>query len=773
MAELIIDLSGQGGLANGYAGDSDMVTPQPNLIMTKAQGELASGNFNPHLRSGYLAPTTTASTSLTIDVTPVGNLNSVEYDIVNDDTYWGDSVNKIISGSSLIDTSLTSVASIGYEGKTYEELYDLQTYKINGEDRLFFVGKSIPFSTTAPIRLGVQSTASRYAASIVSIKPSGAVKPAVTFNDRHYNASSSTTVTEAITVPVGANQCLHVIAYALSDLVAGITFNGGALDFEYIVGGTASEPSVYYGTKVNPAQTTANVVVTWASSVTQRVVHIFVTDNTDQTTPALFGARVVEASNGSTVMSSPASPIDNNELTVVSIYSDGTISSSSLREETTRLHLVNQGFGSDYLAVTTSLVGLSVGHTSLPVVAATNFEATFLSAEATIGGFIQELKADFAFMRVADNGFAYIFSGNSVHKIDGNTTGGATGTVTKNVILFPDSFSITDAVDYRSRLYLAIQDYPVSVLTTTKKSFAGSCGIYIWNRISTQLSSADFIQLPGVREIKKIYSSPDGQLRLIVISNSGIVQLRQFGYNDSGGVVFNVLKDMGIGAFPQVSDGLAVAGDKSLWAANDGSVYCEKNGTVVRLFQIKEPGVTSDTTLDNIKTGASLYGSDTETSDSGYRANKQAFTFSYLDGATQYIKKIYPFDLKNGSNTAQAQAVGSVYSGVHLIPIASDVGSIRIYNAPTESAGTTVVATIKVYFNQSTTASMPTGMTKSISMNEAKRGYVDLKINKQYINAIQIEVEWSTAINLGGDTYLPSMAVITHEATTTKTPDNG
>ena len=241
-----------------------------------------------------------------------------------------------------------------------------------------------------------------------------------------------------------------------------------------------------------------------------------------------------------------------------------------------------------------------------------------------------------------------------------------------------------------------------------------------------------------------------------------------FGYNDSGGVVFPVVRTIGVGAYPQYPDGFSGAGDKVIWLANDGNLYCESNNAVNILHQVKAPGATTDLKANNIASGITFYGSGVETASSGYRSNKQGILLSYLDTATKYYKKIYPMDITTGSNGAQTPHQGDVYSGVMYIPITSVLRKVRVYNSPITGSGTDVIATVKLYFNQSTTA----GMTKSISKDEAKRGYVDFSINKPYIHAIQIEVEWATSEPLGADMYLPSIAVISHDETTTSSPDN-
>jgi hypothetical protein len=318
-------------------------------------------------------------------------------------------------------------------------------------------------------------------------------------------------------------------------------------------------------------------------------------------------------------------------------------------------------------------------------------------------------------------------------------------------------------------MYIAVHQYPVEVKTNETANFTGRAGIYIWNRVSVQLSSADFIELPGVREIKKIYASPDGQLKLLTINESGISELRQFGYNDSGGVVFPVVKELGLGAVPQFPDGLTLAGNKAVWLANNGSVFCEKGNAVTKLFEIKAQGNTTSGVLSNITASTILFGSDSESSDNGFRNNKQALTFSYKDGSNFLVRKIYPFDLKTGANGNQTPNQGDVYTGITYIPIKSIVRQIRIYNAPTQSATDTVIATVKIYFNQSSTP----GITKSISLKEAKRGYVDFSINQPYIQAIQFEIEWATGTPIGDDMYMPSVAVISTDEVPAKSPDNG
>lgn len=458
---------------------------------------------------------------------------------------------------------------------------------------------------------------------------------------------------------------------------------------------------------------------------------------------------------------------DNVNNYSMSNYNSATVSSQDSILET------NTGDGRKFCVSTPLSTNklLNVGTSSIPV-GGFGTETRWLT---DVAGTFVGTGSDYNFIRVADNGFAYLFAQNAVHKIDGTSTGGVNGTVTKNVILFPKYFNVVDAVDYRSRMYMAVHQYTTNVSDTGLNNSIGKTGIFVWNRVSTQFNNTDFIELPGVREIKKIYISPDQVLKLIVIAESGLTEIREYGYNDSGGVVFRVVKKLGIGAFPQYPDSVIGASDKTLWLANDGVMYSELGGSVVALHSVKNPGVTTDSLVNNIKSGAIMYGSAIDTADSGYRSNKQAVVLNYTDRTSglNWTVRVVPFDRKDGNNNNQAVGRGDVYTCVQMLPVTAKLTNIRVYNLPITGTGESSIATVKVYYNQGTSAVHPTGITKTITRNEAKRGYVDFRINKQNIHAVQIEVEWNTSEPLSGDTYLPSVAVISYDTTTTQSPDHG
>lgn len=366
------------------------------------------------------------------------------------------------------------------------------------------------------------------------------------------------------------------------------------------------------------------------------------------------------------------------------------------------------------------------------------------------------------FMRSADNGFLYIFAQNKVHKVDGTRTGGLNGVITPQVLVFPEYFTITDAVDYRSNMYMVVHQTVVDITDSTSNNYAVPCGVYVWNRKSTVVSVNDYFTIEGVREIKKIYVAPDGSLRLIVISSSGLTQIRQF-----TGSTFQVLKELGIGAYPVYPDSLDINNNKATWIAPDGNIYCHgaiRTGMpdiLTKLIQLKAPGDTTVDLAENIISGALFYGSSPQTASTGFRSDKQPLVFCYNDGAYK-IRKAYPFDLTDGANANQVPVQGDVYTQVLNLGSLCQVNYIHLVMETTGTASSTTIGTVKIYRDAGTT---PINTTL-ITAKDVARGFKYIKIGKTDVHSLQIEIEWATATGTLANQFRPAYAIVDYEPTT-------
>lgn len=772
MAQTIINLTGMGGLADNFWGDDDRTIPTPQNLTNVQEGQLASGLFNPYLRKGYLSPLVSNSEDMTTSQSVTNILRAVEHDQNNNTVYWTDGVKTIFKGDSLNDTSLTKdfdIEDSAYTNRDWSDIHDLQMYELNGVPHLYMTGKGMPVNSGPLYPLFNLATSRLYRTTTVSFLPSGATKPILSASARFYNASNVQVIQQAISIPAVSNTVLVVFFYISTGSINQVRLWDGSTYYN-LTGVITSSTNPRFGAFFleNPASGTNFVVAEASTNQEGLFLHAAVLKDTS-------GYEINTRVDTSPTIQANMEFTDPNAY---QLHSTRIIAETGLPSDTEQFATLQEGNhpaatsgGFDALlrySDTFDGVGLQVGVYDLTT--DTREDLSWLTTVAQ-GGFLQELKTNNSFMRVADNGFAYLFADNAVHKIDGTVTGGTTGAVTKNVMLFPDYFRITDAVDYRSSFFIGLHQYPIDTSVINKDTFNAKCGIFVWDRISTEFSRSDYIELPGVREIKKIYASPDGVVKLLTVSSSGLSELRQFGYNDSGGVVFPVVKQLGYGGHPQFPDGLTLMSDKAVWLANNGRLYSEKQNVVNILHQFKAPGDTFDLNVSNITSGAIFYGANESTSSNGFRTYKERLTTSYKDG-THQLKRIYPMDLTLSSNGAQTVVQGDVYTGVQYIPIGSNVESLRIYNLPVSGSGEDIIATVKVYFNQGTTATHPNGITKSITKNEARRGYVDFKINSQNIHAVQVEIEWNPTTTLGTDTYHPSVAIVNYQQTSKRSPDN-
>ena len=106
---------------------------------------------------------------------------------------------------------------------------------------------------------------------------------------------------------------------------------------------------------------------------------------------------------------------------------------------------------------------------------------------------------------------------------------------------------------------------------------------------------------------------------------------------------------------------------------------------------------------------------------------------------------------RNGDSLAQNPAQGDVYTKLYTLPSLATVKYIRGFHIPGATTGSTTQATVKLYFNQNTSADM----TFTITLDDVERGWVDWEINKPNVNFIQMEIEWATATTINSDTYRP------------------
>ena len=381
--------------------------------------------------------------------------------------------------------------------------------------------------------------------------------------------------------------------------------------------------------------------------------------------------------------------------------------------------------------------------------------STWLSATA-IGGFDLTEGNDYK-MRVADNGFLYVLDGNAVHKIDG-----AAQTATQNVLQFNPKIQLVDGIDYRGKFYIAtVSDTTTLIKTESFKRHTNECGVYIWDRFSSVLRINDFIAIQGLREIRRLYISPKGDLRAITVSANGMTQIRVF-----NGSSFRVIQEVDTHAYPTQPDSLVVGSNMTYWLGADGYLYAHGS------FDVGAPEglyrVTQYVSAVSVITGALAYGGTTLSGGSS-RTDREGFYLAWDDNTNEFVKKFYIHGDGTITSVVQIPHIGNVYSLVKFLPEMSTVKDVGIRCLPSATTAGTTIATVKFYFNQSSTASI----TKTVTDTEASKGYVTFSLNKPYVNAIQIEIEWQVSSAISTSDFYPSFATIDYQPTRTHSKDDG
>ncbi len=373
------------------------------------------------------------------------------------------------------------------------------------------------------------------------------------------------------------------------------------------------------------------------------------------------------------------------------------------------------------------------------------YNDTFLSA--TVGGDQFKTGAtNKTKMIVADNGLMYILDGSSLHKFDGTTDGGANGTATANVLVWPANFQLMDAIDLRGSLWNATMESTRNILsgTTNINMFSEKAGVYVWNRMSSLGSIDDFIPIDGVREIRSMHAF-QGLPACFTISSTRRTQLRIYDGNR-----FKVVADYETEAYPRYHDSVHISGDKIVWLGNNGFIYSYgKDSPEENNVSHKIGDITAEVASEKVfvKTGAIL----------GVGSTNESYYMSTSDSTP-----LQPVKIWLPQSTTGQPSTTEVFSMVKLLPKLSEIVSLTLFYPPLSTSGVTKSADLKIYFNQSTTS----WGTTAISRTDSTRGWKYIPIGKKNSNSIQLGFTY--AQNTISFSITPSYAIVELKDRTTK-----
>ena len=403
---------------------------------------------------------------------------------------------------------------------------------------------------------------------------------------------------------------------------------------------------------------------------------------------------------------------------------------------------------------------VEVGISNLPYNTATD-DLTWLSVTATNPLLNQPLTGH-AFLEVADNGFAYLFMDNQVHKIDGTTNGGTNGTISANVLVFPTYFRVVDAVDYRGLMFIAIHQYSFETKTLFEATTTHTMklGVYLWDRLSSIVQTRDFIPIQGCKEIRKIYIAPNGNIRVFAINSENIGVILEY-----NGSTFQPIVETGILAVPRWRDSLTTIGQMTVWlgtvnnGANlDGVIFAHGKVTPQDEEALYKIGIIED----YIAPGAILFGgASTDGSVAGFKEHKTGLYLGYATAAAAISMATWDIHGTGSDGATSLGYSGNVWTLNYPLPAMSTVKYIDLYMQLTASSASTTIGNVVIYFDGVATPFA----TKTVTYADAVTGHKRIECNKPFVSSIQLNLNFSASIATGADEFAPFMAIVHYEPT--------
>ena len=359
------------------------------------------------------------------------------------------------------------------------------------------------------------------------------------------------------------------------------------------------------------------------------------------------------------------------------------------------------------------------------------------------------------FLIPADNSYMYLIASNAVHKIDGTTGGGANGTITQNVLLFPPDFNLSDGFDWKGSIWLAVNSIDALIGNANTGSYEERViGVYVWDRQSTQIRMQDFIPLKGVKELRSIFISPNGKIRAIVVSSERFVQLREF-----NGTTFEIIEELGLRAYPEFRESITKIGGLNIWLGADGYFYGYGKITPKDAEALYILGDTTAFSTGSFNTGSILL---LDANQDDVVARSGIIWSTRTSTPTQSVKIWYPFGEGIIDLVSMTGNAGNVHTLVQMLPDLSRINYFRVYHLPSTTTGATVRGTLTWYYNQSTTA----GGSVDITSDDIFTGFKYLPVGQSSVFSISFKITWDISTVLGAADWYPRLIEIDYSPTT-------
>lgn len=785
MAKLQINVSGRRGLLERHQGDLNDNSAQQNLRYVGEDGQFAEGYFNPMKVFGYLNPANNKYTTLTGTIgSPI---NSIQYDASGNIVYLSEGGENILKLDGLSDTSLSNYLTL--TTSTFD-IKDMIIYEMSGSKSLLYLVDTNVYATGSYV--GFKSLDTTKGAALYSFTLQNVLANMTSYQ---LNDSSGTSLKVAQSFNSSSLTSLYVTGVRLKMAQKNIS---PAVNFTVSIQSDNSASTSPYTSKGAWAGGT-NYVINDTVTDGGYTWHCYLAHNSTTyagSEPGVGGNwRDVWIPFGSpngtpiatkTLSSSTLAAGNDNEL-YQDVYVEFTtpvtltaatnywivIEQSGLTAGQYFLFNAsgNQFNGTNLPTNTGGTVGLKYllnaavdywVEESLPNRRTHYLDYSILCnriddwSNTVANGKFYSTTGQNSFLYLADNALVYWFAGNKVHTLDGGITGGYAGRINQEVLSFPSYLTVPDVAETRSRMYIGVQGSNITSTTDPRVYTPNTCGVYVWDRRSQVVGGGDFYEASGAKEIKKVFKSSDGTIKLITVGNSGFSEIRGITGNQFG-VIHTFEKD----GYPVARRSVSQIDDMTVWFGANGTLYGYGSIAPGEPEQLYKLGTMAGEYTGTLTAGPIMVGHEEATEP----RTGVFLAWSATGGSAIKLQKWYPHGDGTIDSLAQIAHVGNIYTKVYEFGSPLNMQWAHVMFLPINGGTSTqTVATIKVYYNKSTTV----GSTFTIKRKDLTKGYFYMPLGEKNIFAIQFKIEYDVTQTLGTYDFMPSAITVEYDETKTK-----